>query len=216
MTQRFTNIIGGQKVDSPTTFLSRNPSRLEDVVGEFPEATREQVQQACETARDAFKLWRKTPAPIRGQIINNLARAITREKESLSRLVSREMGKTIKEAQGDVQEAIDTCNFFQSEGRRLYGQTVPSEMTNKELTTFRRPLGVVGIVTAGNFPVAVPSWKIIPALLTGNTIVWKPSDDCPASSYALAQLIEEAGVPVGVINVVLVVVKIVLGSTWSK
>src|SRR4051794_37685425 len=116
MTQRFTNIIGGQKVESPTTFLSRNPSRLEDVVGEFPEATREQVEQACETARKAFKVWRKTPAPIRGQIINNLAGAITREKESLSRLVSREMGKTLKEARGDVQEAIDTCNFFQSEG----------------------------------------------------------------------------------------------------
>jgi aldehyde dehydrogenase (NAD+) len=202
MTQRFANIIGGKKVDSPTTFLSCNPSRLEDVVGEFPQATYQQVQQACEVAREAFKIWRKTPAPIRGQIINNLAGAITREKESLSRLVSREMGKTLKEARGDVQEAIDTCNFFQSEGRRLYGQTVPSEMNNKELTTFRRPLGVIGIVTAGNFPIAVPSWKIIPALLTGNTIVWKPSDDCPASSYALVQLIEEAGVPAGVINVV--------------
>jgi alpha-ketoglutaric semialdehyde dehydrogenase len=166
MTKRFTNIIGGKKVESPSTFLSRNPSRLEDVVGEFPEATGEQIQQACEVAGEAFKTWRKTPAPIRGQIINNLAGAITREKESLSRLVSREMGKTLKEARGDVQEAIDTCHFFQSEGRRLYGQTVPSEMHNKELTTFRRPLGVVGIVTAGNFPIAVPSWKIIPAILS--------------------------------------------------
>ena len=112
------------------------------------------------------------------------------------------MGKTLKEARGDVQEAIDTCHFFQSEGRRLYGQTVPSEMQRKELTTYRRPLGVVGIITAGNFPIAVPSWKIIPALVTGNTIVWKPSEDCPASSYAFAKLIEEAGLPNGVLNVV--------------
>jgi len=125
-----------------------------------------------------------------------------REKEHLSRLVTREMGKTLKEARGDVQEAIDTCHFFQSEGRRLYGQTVPSEMQRKELFTYRRPLGVVGMVTAGNFPIAVPSWKIIPALLTGNTIVWKPSEDCAVSSYAFAKLIEEAGLPAGVLNVV--------------
>jgi len=202
MTRRFKNLINGQEVDSPTTFISYNPARLSDIVGEFPEATQEQVQQACEVAGRAFKSWSKTPAPIRGQIIGNLAAAVEREKEALSQLVSREMGKTLKEARGDVQEAIDTCNFFQSEGRRLYGQTVPSEMPNKELVTYRRPLGVVGIITAGNFPIAVPSWKIIPALLTGNTIVWKPSEDCPASSYAFAKLIEEAGVPAGVLNVV--------------
>ena len=120
-------------------------------------------------------------------MIGNIGKAIEREKESLSRLVTREMGKTLKEARGDVQEAIDTCHFFQSEGRSLYGQTVPSEMNNKELMTYRRPLGVVGIITAGNFPVAVPSWKIIPALLTGNTIVWKPSEDSPACSYAFGE-----------------------------
>jgi aldehyde dehydrogenase (NAD+) len=125
-----------------------------------------------------------------------------REKEALSRLVTREMGKTLKEARGDVQEAIDTCYFFQSEGRRLYGQTVPSEMPNKDLMTYRRPLGVVGIVTAGNFPVAVPSWKIIPALVAGNTIVWKPSEDTPACSYALARILQGAGLPKGVFNVV--------------
>ncbi len=202
MTRRFLNIIEGKEVASPTSFLSRNPSQLDDIVGEFPEATVAQVQEACEAAGRAFVTWRKTPAPVRGQIIGNLAGAVEREKEALSHLVSREMGKTLKEARGDVQEAIDTCHFFQSEGRRLYGQTVPSEMPSKELLTYRRPLGVVGIVTAGNFPIAVPSWKIIPALLTGNTIVWKPSEDCPAASYAFARLIEEAGVPAGVLNVV--------------
>ncbi|HEU5090554.1 MAG TPA: aldehyde dehydrogenase family protein [Roseiflexaceae bacterium] len=171
-------------------------------MGEFPEATREQVRDACIAARRAFPAWRDTPAPVRGELIGAIGAAIAREKESLSRLVAREMGKTLKEARGDVQEAIDTCHFFQSEGRRLYGQTVPSEMPRKELMTYRRPLGVVAIVTAGNFPIAVPSWKIIPALLTGNTIVWKPSEDASACAFALAKLIEEAGVPPGVVNVV--------------
>jgi len=196
------NLIGGRSVPSPTSFASRSSSRLSDVVGYFPEATKEQVREACQVAREAFRTWSRTPAPIRGQVIGQLGKALEREKESLARLVTREMGKTLKEARGSVQEAIDTCHFFQSEGRRLYGQTVPSEMPRKELATYRRPLGVVGIVTAGNFPIAVPSWKIVPALLTGNTIVWKPSEDAPAVAYAFAKLIEEAGVPAGVLNVV--------------
>lgn len=202
MTRRYYHLIGGKNLDSPTTFLSRNSSNLADVLGEFPEATKDQVREACQVARKAFEPWKNTPAPVRGELIGAIGAAIAREKEALSRLVTREMGKTLKEARGDVQEAIDTCHFFQSEGRRLYGQTVPSEMPRKELMTYRRPLGVVGIVTAGNFPVAVPSWKIIPALLTGNTIVWKPSEDAPACAYALAKLIEEAGVPTGVLNIV--------------
>lgn len=200
--KQFFNIINGQEVGSPNTFLSRNSSNLSDVIGEFPIATKDQLRDACRAARAAFAVWGKTPAPIRGEVIGNIGRAIAREKETLSQLLSREMGKTLKEARGDVQEAIDTCYFFQSEGRRLYGQTVPSEMRNKELTTYRRPIGVVGIVTAGNFPVAVPSWKIIPALITGNTIVWKPSEDSPATSYAFAKLLEEGGLPDGVLNVV--------------
>ena len=202
MAKRFQHLIGGAGVDSPTHTLSRNSSNLEDILGEVPNATREQVRLACQTARDAAAEWRRTPAPIRGEIIGNIGAAIAREKEALSHLVTREMGKTLKEARGDVQEAIDTCHFFQSEGRRLYGQTVPSEMRNKELMTYRRPLGVAAIITAGNFPIAVPSWKIIPALVTGNTIVWKPSEDCPAASYAFAKLMEEAGLPAGVLNVV--------------
>src|SRR5690554_455182 len=196
------NLIGWRSVTSPSTFASRNSSCLDDVVGYFPEATKDQVREACVAAREAFATWSRTPAPVRGQLIGQLGKALEREKESLARLVTREMGKTLKEARGSVQEAIDTCQFFQSEGRRLYGQTVPSEMPRKELATYRRPLGVVGIVTAGNFPIAVPSWKIVPALLTGNTIVWKPSEDAPAVAYAFARLIEEAGIPAGVLNVV--------------
>jgi aldehyde dehydrogenase (NAD+) len=202
MTRRYAHLIGGKEVDSPTTFESRNSSDLSDLVGIFPAASEAQVREACQIAKQAFEAWKNTPAPVRGEIIGNIGAAIAREKEALSRLVCREMGKTLKEARGDVQEAIDTCHFFQSEGRRLYGQTVPSEMPRKELMTYRRPLGVVGIITAGNFPVAVPSWKIIPALLTGNTIVWKPSEDSPACSYAFAKLCEEAGLPAGVLNVV--------------
>jgi alpha-ketoglutaric semialdehyde dehydrogenase len=199
---KFQHIIGGKLTDSTEHFLSRNSSKLSDVVGEFPIASKDQLREACRAARVAFSKWSKTPAPIRGEVIGNIGKAIAREKEALSQLLSREMGKTLKEARGDVQEAIDTCYFFQSEGRRLYGQTVPSEMRNKELSTYRRPIGVVGIITAGNFPVAVPSWKIIPALITGNTIVWKPSEDSPATSYAFAKLLEEGGLPDGVLNVV--------------
>ncbi len=202
MAKMFHNLIAGKQVGSQATFESRNSSNLSDVVGIFPEATKEQVRAACDAAAQAFKIWSRTPAPIRGEVIGNIGKAITREKEALSQLVCREMGKTLKEARGDVQEAIDTCHFFQSEGRRLYGQTVPSEMQNKELMTYRRPLGVVGIVTAGNFPVAVPAWKIIPALVTGNTIVWKPSEDAPACAYAMVQLMSEAGLPDGVLNLV--------------
>lgn len=198
----YPHLYAGREVPGGNTFLSRNSSDLSDVLGAFPEATEEQVREAAQAARDAFPGWSGTPAPIRGQVIGLIGQAIEEQKEALSRLVTREMGKTLKEARGDVQEAIDTCYFFQSEGRRLYGQTVPSEMPNKDLMTFRRPLGVVGIITAGNFPIAVPAWKIIPALVTGNTIVWKPSDDCPASSYALARIIQGAGLPAGVFNVV--------------
>src|SRR5690625_4809826 len=198
----YPHLYAGREVTGQNTFLSRNSSDLNDVLGAFPEATRDQVREAAQAARDAFPAWSKTPAPIRGQVIGLIGQAIEQQKEALSQLITREMGKTLKEARGDVQEAIDTCYFFQSEGRRLYGQTVPSEMPNKDLMTYRRPLGVVGIVTAGNFPVAVPSWKIIPALVTGNTIVWKPSEDTPATSYALAKIIQGAGLPAGVFNVV--------------
>jgi aldehyde dehydrogenase (NAD+) len=182
--------------------VSTNPAWLADIVGEFPEGTAADVETACLAAKRAYDNWRRVPAPVRGEIIGRVGVLLREKKEFLSRLLTREIGKPLREARGEVQEAIDTCAFFQSEGRRLYGQTVPSELRNKELETFRRPLGVCAMITAGNFPVAVPSWKIIPAILCGNTVVWKPSEDAPTVGYAFAQILEAAGVPAGVVNVV--------------
>lgn len=183
-------------------FESINPANLKDVVGVFGAAGKTQVEKACLRARAAFKNWKKTPAPVRAGIIANFGKLLEANKEALSRVVTREMGKPLKEARGDVQEAIDTCNFFVSEGRRLYGMTVPSEMPNKELYTYRRPIGVFGCITAGNFPVAVPSWYFVPALVAGNVCVWKPSQDTPLTSYYFTQLLCKSGLPDGVFNCV--------------
>lgn len=186
------NYINGEEVEASDNqrFNSTNPSYNKDVVGSFPLSTAEDVENACKAANNAFKEWKNTPAPVRGGIIGNISDILTKNKDVLAKIITREIGKTPKEAMGSVQEAIDTANFFQSEGRRLYGQTVPSEMRNKELYTYRRPVGVTGVITAGNFPLAVPSWKIIPALLCGNTIVWKPSDDAAAVAYLFGKVLE--------------------------
>src|ERR671912_1105587 len=142
------------------------------------------------------------PAPARGRVIAQIGRIVEDNKEALSRLVTREIGKPYPEALGEVQEIIDTCDFFLSEGRRLYGQTVPSEMPDKQLFTFRNPVGVAAIITAGNFPVAVPSWYLVPALTCGNAVVWKPAEYSPAIGDALARLFMAGGLPDGVLNVV--------------
>jgi aldehyde dehydrogenase (NAD+) len=183
-------------------FISTNPANQRDEIGKFPESSAADVERACLAAKDAFQKWRNVPAPVRGQVLGRAAGLLREHKNSLAKLVRREIGKVNKEALGSVQEAIDTAEFFLSEGRRLYGQTVPSEMRFKELQTYRRPFGVCGIITAGNFPVAVPSWKIIPALLCGNTIVWKPSQDAPATAMYFALILQAAGLPKGVLNVV--------------
>ena len=143
------------------------------------------------------------PAPVRGRAIQQVGRLVEANKEALARLVTREIGKPYAESLGEVQEIVDTCDFFLGEGRRLYGQTVPSEMPDKQLFTFRVPVGVAAIITAGNFPVAVPSWYLVPALLCGNAVVWKPAEYAPALGDALAQLFLHGGVPDGVLNLVL-------------
>jgi len=196
------NLVGGQAQPASAVFERYNPANRDDLVTVAPQSTREQVFVACEAARNAAAAWARVPAPERGRLLGRLALLLTEEKERLARFVSREVGKPLREARGSVQEAIDTAEFFQSEGRRLYGQTVPSELPNKELFTYRRPIGVVGLITAGNFPIAVPSWKIVPALLTGNAIVWKPSDDAPGVAALFFELLRRAGVPKGVLNIV--------------
>ena len=198
------NIIAGRLCNSGDgrTFTSKNPAWLEDTLGEFPLSTKEDVHDALRAARKAFPSWSSTPAPTRGQVIGNMGRLLMERKEDLVRLQAREIGKTMKECGGEIQEAIDTCLFFQSEGRRLYGQTVNSELPDKELFTYRRPLGVCGIINASNFPSAVPFWKMIPAIMCGNTCVWKSPQDSPLLSFALARIMHEAGLPDGVINLI--------------
>ena len=198
------NIINGQLAESSdgATFESRNPAILRDVLGAFPLSTKDDVNAALDAAHAAFPAWAATPAPTRGQIIGNMGRLLMDHKDDLVRLQAREIGKTLKECGGEIQEAIDTCLFFQSEGRRLYGQTVNSELPDKELFTYRRPLGVCGIINACNFPSAVPFWKMIPAIMCGNTCVWKSPQDSPLLSFALARIMHQAGLPDGVINLV--------------
>lgn len=183
-------------------YLSRNPSRLDDVVAEVHLGGAAAVRSAAEAARTAQREWAQVPAPVRGRVIAELGRLVEANKESLARLVTREIGKPRTEALGEVQEIVDTCDYFLGEGRRLYGQTVPSEMPDKQLFTFRVPVGVGVVITAGNFPVAVPSWYLVPALLCGNAVVWKPAEYAAAAARAVAELAWRAGVPQGVLNLV--------------
>jgi aldehyde dehydrogenase (NAD+) len=185
-----------------STVVSRNPADLDDVVFEAPLADAEGFVAAARAAREAQPGWAATPPPARGRAIQQIGRIVEANKEALAQLVTREIGKPYPEALGEVQEIIDTCDFFLGEGRRLYGQTVPSEMPDKQLFTFRVPVGVAAIVTAGNFPVAVPSWYLVPALLCGNTVVWKPAEYTPALGDALARLFQAGGLPPGVLNLV--------------
>ena len=196
------NWIAGKPETTGSSTESRNPGDRDDIVALAPVTGPDDVRRACEAAKGAQGRWAARPAPGRAQILGRLGKLLTQRKEALSQFVSREMGKPIKEARGSVQEAIDTAEFFQSEGRRLYGQTVPSELPNKELMTYRRPVGVVGVITAGNFPVAVPSWKIIPALLCGNAVVWKPSDDAPGTAALFGELLRAAGLPPDLVSIV--------------
>jgi len=197
------NFYGGKKRSSAgPQFERRNPADHRDLVSLAPETSREEVAAACRAAQEAARSWSRTPAPQRAEVLARLSFLLVRDKELLARFVSREVGKPLREARGSVQEAIDTAAFFQSEGRRLYGQTVPSELADKELFTYRRPLGVVGVITAGNFPIAVPSWKIIPAILCGNAVVWKPSDDAPGTAELFLRAWQLAGLPPGVLSVV--------------
>src|SRR6187551_890050 len=199
-----TSLIGGSAASGAPggTQQSVNPANTGEVVAEIQLGDAGTFVDACRAARAAQDSWAHTPAPMRGRAIQQIGRLVEDNKEALARIVTREIGKPYPESLGEVQEIIDTCNFFLGEGRRLYGQTVPSEMHDKQLFTFRVPVGVAAIITAGNFPVAVPSWYLVPALLCGNTVVWKPAEYAAASAQAMAELFLHGGLPEGVLNVV--------------
>jgi acyl-CoA reductase-like NAD-dependent aldehyde dehydrogenase len=202
---KLSSVVGGRPVKGAPggTLSSVNPARLDDVVAEVALGDAGTFVAACRAAREAQRTWAEVPAPVRGRVVAAVGRIIEANKEALARLVTRETGKPYAEALGEVQEVIDTCDFFLGEGRRLYGQTVPSEMPDKQLFTFRVPVGVVAVVTAGNFPVAVPSWYLVPALLAGNAVVWKPAEYTAASALALHDICVAGGLPAGVLGLVL-------------
>jgi aldehyde dehydrogenase (NAD+) len=186
-----------------TEFISRNPANLNDVVATVELVSADQVVAQARRANAAATSWADVPAPARGRVIAQVGRLVEANKEALAALVTREIGKTYAEALGEVQEVVDTCDFFLGEGRRLYGQTVPSEMPNKQLFTFRNPVGTAFIITASNFPTAVPSWYLVPALLCGNSVVWKPAEASSAVAQALTAIFHAGGVPTDVLVTVL-------------
>jgi len=198
------NFIDGSWIASVSgdLFENRNPANADDLIGTFQKSTRQDVQMAIDAARRAFEHWRLVPAPRRAEILYRAAQLLAERKEALARDMTREMGKVLDETRGDVQEAIDMTYFIAGEGRRQYGQTVPSELRDKFAMSIRQPLGVCAIITPWNFPMAIPSWKIIPALVCGNTVVFKPATLTPLSALNFVKILEEAGLPKGVVNLV--------------
>ncbi|HEY9687207.1 MAG TPA: aldehyde dehydrogenase family protein [Coleofasciculaceae cyanobacterium] len=201
---QFLNYIGGQWVSAKSgkTFESRNPAEPSDVIGVFPSSGKDEVDAAVAAAKKAFESWRLFPAPKRGEILFKAGQIMIERKEELAREMTREMGKVLAEARGDVQEVIDMTFYAAGEGRRMFGETTPSELQNKFAMCVRVPLGVVGLITPWNFPMAIPSWKIMPALICGNTCVIKPATDTPLLAHRLVEIMEEAGLPKGVLNIV--------------
>lgn len=202
MAELVRNYIGGQWVETASTFETVNPA-TEAVIASVAKASASDVDAAVQAAKAAYKEWRLVPAPRRGEVLYQVARVLEERKEVIARLMTDEMGKVLSEARGDVQEAIDMAYFMGGEGRRLHGYTAPVEMPNKFGMALRDSVGVVGLVTPWNFPVAVPSWKMLPALVAGNAVVWKPSEETPAVAAAFVQVFTDAGLPPGVLNLVL-------------
>ena len=200
----FKNFIDGEWVEASTgeTFENRNPADTRDLVGIFQKSGKADVNAAIEAARQAFKKWRLVPAPRRAELVYRAAEILLQRKEEYARDMTREMGKILKETRGDVQEAVDTAYFMAGEGRRMFGPTTPSELPNKFAMAIRQPLGVCGLITPWNFPMAIPSWKLLPALVCGNTCVIKPAQDTPLSTFNLVRTLVDAGLPKGVVNIV--------------
>jgi len=200
----YRNYIAGKWVDaiSGKTFTSINPADKNDEVGVFPYSGKEDVDKAVAAAKRAFASWSRMPVPKRGELLGRAGDLLVKYKEELARLATREMGKILLETEGDVQETIDTAYYAFGEGRRFFGETSPSELPDKICLTFRKPIGVAGLIAPWNFPTAIPAWKIFPALLSGNTIVFKPSRESPATATRLIEILLEVGIPEGIINLV--------------
>jgi alpha-ketoglutaric semialdehyde dehydrogenase len=200
----FRNFINGEWIPSRggNTFEDRNPANTDDLVGIFPASNQDDVDLAVSAAKNAYDKWRLTPAPKRAEILYRAAEILISRKEDYATDMTREMGKVLAETRGDVQEAIDMTYLMAGEGRRLFGQTTPSELPDKFAMALRVPVGVAGLITPWNFPMAIPSWKSMPALICGNAAVLKPAEDTPLSTYHLTQALSEAGLPPGVLNVV--------------
>ena len=200
----YKNYIGGEWVESRTgqTYENLNPADTRDVIGVFQRSDKRDVDDAASAARQAFERWRLVPAPRRAEIIYRTGEILLERKEECARQMTREMGKVLKETRGDVQEAVDTAYYMAGEGRRQFGATVPSELPNKFAMAVRMPLGVCGMIAPWNFPMAIPSWKLLPALVCGNTCVIKPAEDTPLSTLNLLKALTDAGLPKGVVNVV--------------
>ena len=190
------------KSSSGETFPSDNPAKPKQILGFFQKGNKEDISRAVNAAEKAFQEWSQTPAPKRGSILLRTAQLLRENKETLAREMTTEMGKVLVESRGDVQEAIDITEYMAGEGRRLFGNTTPSEFRKKFAMTIRMPIGICGLITPWNFPMAIPAWKIMSALICGNTVVFKPSSDTPLCATRLVQTLEKAGLPKGVLNMV--------------
>lgn len=204
MAKKYQNFIGGEWVDpiGGDYFENRNPANTDDVIGRWPRSSSDDLGKAVESAKRGFEVWRRTPAPLRGDVLRRVGDLLTQRKDEISREMTREMGKVLKETSGDVQEGIDTAYYAATEGRRLFGHTVPSELRDKWAMSYRRPIGISGLITPFNFPLAIPTWKMFPALVCGNAVIIKPAEDVPHTVTMLVETLLEAGIPKEVIQLV--------------
>jgi acyl-CoA reductase-like NAD-dependent aldehyde dehydrogenase len=204
MAKTFRNFIAGEWVapSAGAYFDNRNPADTSDLIGRFPDSDHRDLDAAVRSARRGFALWSRTPAPVRGDVLRRVGDLLVERKEAIANAMTREMGKVLPETRGDVQEGIDTAYYAATEGRRLFGHVVPSELRSKWAMSYRRPIGVVGLITPFNFPLAIPTWKMFPALLCGNSGQLKPSDDVPHTVHLLVEALLEAGLPPDVVQLV--------------
>ena len=204
MAKTFKNFIAGKWIapSTGTYFENRNPADTSDVIGRFPDSGAADIESAVASAREGFRRWSRTPAPARGDVLRRVGDLLVARKEEIADAMTREMGKVLAETRGDVQEGIDTAYYAATEGRRLFGHTVPSELRNKWAMSYRRPIGIAGLITPFNFPLAIPTWKAFPALLCGNAVIFKPSEDVPHTGHILVEILLEAGLPPDVIQLV--------------